>query len=258
MYLHGGVSAGAEATIRRYGAETVRVEGDYAASVRACAADAAEHGWEVVQDTSWPGYEAVPARIYQGYTVVAEEMLEQLRSEPSPSMPTHVLINAGVGGFAAGMCAHLWERLGSERPRFIAVEPTEANCLQCSAEAGALTASPHSDAGTVQTGLDCTEVAEVAWRVLATGVDDFVAVPDAVVEPAMRLLADDSPAVVAGHSAVAGIGALLAAAAQPGLQQSLGLGPDSVVAAVICEGAVDSQAFEAAVGASPEEVQARR
>ena len=172
--------------------------------------------------------------------------------------PFVVRFGAGVGGFAAGMCAHLWERLGSERPRFIAVEPTEANCLQCSAEAGALTASPHSDAGTVQTGLDCTEVAEVAWRVLATGVDDFVAVPDAVVEPAMRLLADDSPAVVAGHSAVAGIGALLAAAAQPGLQQSLGLGPDSVVAAGICEGAVDSQAFEAAVGASPEEVQARR
>ena len=43
-------------------------------------------------------------------------------------LPTHVLSNCGVGGLAAGLGGYLWDTLKEHRPRFIAVEPTNADC----------------------------------------------------------------------------------------------------------------------------------
>ena len=46
-------------------------------------------------------------------------------------------------------------------------------------------------------------MATIAWDILKTGTNDFVAVPDDVVAPSMALLASNDPPVVAGESAVA-------------------------------------------------------
>ncbi|WP_292412948.1 diaminopropionate ammonia-lyase, partial [Mesorhizobium sp.] len=96
IFVHSGVSNERVAAIARFGAEIVRIAGDYDQSVREAARVAAERGWSVVSDTSWPGYERIPGLVMQGYTVIVREALRRL-----PKSPTHVFLQAGVGGFAA-------------------------------------------------------------------------------------------------------------------------------------------------------------
>ena len=73
-----------------------------------------EHGWILVQDTAWPGYEEIPAWIMEGYTTIAWELFQQLEG-PGGRMPTHLFIQAGVGSFAGGhtgqLCRAPWEGL---------------------------------------------------------------------------------------------------------------------------------------------------
>ena len=99
VYLHHGVSAARAAAVERLGAEVVRAGDTYDESMALCREDSARHGWDVVQDASWEGYEDVPADILSGYTLVASELVEQLDAPP-----THVFVNCGVGGFAASVC----------------------------------------------------------------------------------------------------------------------------------------------------------
>merc|ERR1712023_228700 len=96
----------------------------------------------------------------------------------------------------------------------------------------------------------------MAWDVLRTGTNDFVAIPDVAVGPCMRLLAHGEAPIAAGESAVAGIAALLAAGAQPALKEALKLDENSVVLAIICEGPPDADSYQAYVGSSVDEVQA--
>jgi diaminopropionate ammonia-lyase len=190
-------------------------------------------------------------------------MCSQLESRaPAPEQehiaPTHVMVNAGVGGFAAAICGHLWEELGEDRPRFVCVEPKAAPALLKAGEGGGgIVKVPCED--TMQTGLACGEAAHLAWDVLRTGSDDFVAIGDECVAPAMGLLAAGDPAtntppIVAGASAVAGLGVLLASAKDAALRESLGLTVSSRVAFVVCETAVEPSLYEDLVGVSAEDL----
>eukprot|EP00966_Prymnesium_polylepis_P211250 4892162-Prymnesium_polylepis.1 len=44
---------------------------------------------------------------------------------------THILVNTGVGGLAAAVCAHLWQRLGASRPRFVSASSREGPTAWC-------------------------------------------------------------------------------------------------------------------------------
>ena len=78
IFIHATVSEGRAEAIRRYGAEVVRVQGNYDDAVRHAAAEAARHGWFVVSDTSYEGYRDVPIDVMHGYGVMAAEILRQL------------------------------------------------------------------------------------------------------------------------------------------------------------------------------------
>jgi len=246
VYMHSGSSEIRAQMVRDLGGVVMRCEGDYPESVRRCAKDATQSGWPLVQDWSWDGYESVPRLIYQGYTVLAAEIIEQLEAH---STPTHVLINAGVGGLASAVCGHLWEHYGEQRPVFLTVEPSKADCVLRSGRAGKLSKVP-GDLDTIQNGLGCAEVTPIAWNILKLGTDHFISVEDQVVGPTMKLLAECSPPIVAGESAVAGLAVLLAAAKQPDLKANLGLDEHSRVVVVVCEGATDPVIYEKCVGKS--------
>ena len=95
----------------------VRVDGDYEAAVAECRRQAEANGWTIISDTSWPGYEQTPRDVMRGYTVLAEEVLRQW-----PQGPTHVFVQAGVGGLASAVIGHLWARC-SKRPPIYRVNP---------------------------------------------------------------------------------------------------------------------------------------
>lgn len=252
IYLHAHVSPGREAAIAAYGAEIVRVPGTYDDSVRQAAQDAAANGWIVVSDTSWPGYEEIPAWVKQGYTVIMAEAMEQLGTD----RPSHLFVQAGVGGLAAAAIAPLWEDWGAERPLCTVVEPHEADCVYQSAVQGGL-AEGLGSLDTVMACLSAGEASPLAWQILATGADAFVTINDAFATRAMAMLAwgsGNDPRLVVGESGSSGVAALIAVSENPAARRALELGADADVLLIASEGATDPAIYADIVGKTPEEV----
>ena len=258
IVLHAEVSAERESAIAAHGAQIVRVAGNYDDSVREAARLADVNGWQVVSDTSYPGYEDIPRDVMQGYSTIALEVQEQTALDAGAF--THVLLQGGVGGLAAGLVSCWWERLGAQRPRFIVVEPAQADCLLQSALQG----RPARATGTVDSvmaGLACGETSPLAWRFLQPGVDHFQTVDDAQAVQAMRTLAqgvDGDRPIVAGESGVAGLAALQALRADAPLWAEAGLGPDARVLLISTEGATAPQVYAQCVGERAEAVLQRQ
>lgn len=249
IFVHAGVSQQRIAAIARYGAEMIRVDGNYDDSVRQAAQVSAEKGWTVVSDTSWPGYERIPGLVMQGYTAIVREALRQLRQPP-----THVFVQAGVGGIAAAVAGYLAIVLGDARPTFIVVEPARAACVVAAAQAGCVVKVAHGEA-TVMAMLECYEASPVAWRVLARAADAFMTVDEDEAIAVMRRLARPSagdPVIVAGESGGVGLAGLIRAVADR--QADLGLDGRSRVLVINTEGATDPHRYVELVGMSPADV----
>jgi diaminopropionate ammonia-lyase len=228
IFLPAGSSSFRVEAIQALGAEVMMVKGTYDDAVAQAARTAEAEGWLVVSDTAYPGYEEVPRHIMQGYTIMVREALEQL---PPGELPTHVFLQAGVGGLAAAVTAHLWETLGPHRPVVTVVEPAEADCLFESALAG----SEKPSLGTLDTtmaGLACRDPSLLAWGILGRGADAFLTIPDYGADETVTLLEEG----VAGDvrirsqpSGVAGLTGLIATIFEPTLSKPLGLGENSRV-----------------------------
>ena len=239
IYIHRDVSSGREQAMQALGAEVIRIDGNYDASVKQADSDAHANSRIIVSDTSYPGYVDVPRDVALGYTVMLAEAVEQMGDD----IPSHVFIQGGVGGLAAAVCAYFWELWGARRPRFIVVEPEQANCLQQSAAAGKPVAV-EGDLETLMAGLSCGEVSLLAWEILMPGADDFLTVSEDAVPACMRLLAQGDPAIEAGESAVAGLAAAIAAREHPQFAQQLGLDASSRIFTIGTEGATDPELYQ--------------
>jgi len=239
IYIHRDVSMARKQAMETFGAEVIRIEGNYDDSVKQADRDASEFGRIIVSDTSYPGYMDIPRDVALGYTVMLAEAVEQMQG----SIPTHVFIQAGVGGLAAAVCAYFWELWGAQRPRFIVVEPEKANCLQQSARAGK-PVTVQGDLETLMAGLSCGEISTLAWEILQPGANDFMTLSEDAVVASMHLLADNDPAIEAGESGVAGIATLVAARADPQMSATLGLDGSSLIFVIGTEGATDSELYQ--------------
>jgi diaminopropionate ammonia-lyase family len=255
IVLHARVSPEREGPIAALGAEIVRISGNYDQSVQEAAHLGAAHGWQVVSDTSYDGYEEVPRDVMQGYAIIAEEVLEATQKQKACPF-THVVLQGGVGGLAAGIVSHFWERYGARRPTFIVVEPEQADCLLQSA----LNGRPSRASGSVDSvmaGLACGEASPIAWRILQPSIDIFMTVTDDDAVRAMRTLATgaegDRP-MVSGESGAVGLAAMttLSADAQ-GLRQA-GVDQNARVLLLNTEGATAPLVFHALTGLTAEEV----
>ncbi|EDZ48615.1 diaminopropionate ammonia-lyase [Rhodobacterales bacterium Y4I] len=240
--IHAEVSEGRAAAMRELGAEVIRIDGDYDASVLLAKKEAEENGWFVVSDTSWDGYTEPPRDVMAGYSVMTREACEALEQPP-----THVFLQGGVGGLAASVAAALRQFYGAESPRVVIVEPELAACLFDSAKAGKATNFAIQEE-TIMAGLSCGEPSEMAWEILAEEATDFVTIPDSIVAPAVRLLANGEtgdPVVEAGESAVAGLSALIAACKVPEMKKTLGLDESARVLLIGSEGVTDPAIYAA-------------
>ncbi|GAB4237825.1 MAG: diaminopropionate ammonia-lyase [Elainellaceae cyanobacterium] len=236
IYIHAGVSIGREQAIAAYGAEIRRVPGNYDDSVRQAAIEANKYGWILVADTSDANYRDIACDVMQGYTVMVEEVMQQLPA----SMPTHIFVQAGVGGLAAAVCAHIWEIWGTKRPTFVVVEPNRADCLYQSARQGRLV-ELKGNIATLMACLSAGVPSLLAWEILQSGADFFVTIPDAAAASAMKQLAELG--IIAGESGAAGIAALIAIAQQPEQRQQLGINERSQILTFGTEGATDLEIY---------------
>jgi len=189
----------------------------------------------------------------QGYTAMVHELRQQLQTPP-----THVFLQAGVGGFAAALATGLAD-IFDPMPVVVVVEPTRAACLLASIEAGELLRIEAQEP-TVMAMLECYEPSLVAWELLRPLATAFMAVDEDDALVAMRRLArprQDTEVVVAGESGSAGLAGLLAACATIDGKAALGLDASSRVLLINTESATDAASYEAAVGQSAATVAAR-
>ena len=235
VYMAGDAAAARGAAIAGEGAEVVRVAGSYDDAVRIMRAEAADHGWTIVSDTSWDGYERIPHLIMLGYTRMIDEIADEFDV---------VFVQGGVGGLLCGVasaCAVL-----PRRPSVVCVEPSQAACLMASARAGHPVAV-EGPLNTSMAGLRNREVSPLAFEAAQPIVDAYIAIDDAWAHDAMRRFArpeGGDPAIAAGASGSAALGGLLAVCAEPSMapvRERLQLGPTSRVLVVVSEGVTDPQ-----------------
>lgn len=251
--------------MKELGAIVIRIDGEYEASVARAKEDARMNGWYFVSSTSWSDFDNdVPQHVMNAYMVVLDEALSII---PMVDKITHVFVCGGVGSIAAaifqGFYKHFHEIQQSSAtgstirlPRFVVVEPSEADCLLQSAKHGEARQSGGSLC-TLMAGLACRAPSPAALKVLTWLASDYVAVPDSVAVDGMKALADgaegDIP-VVCGESSAASMGVILGSSADPSLREKLGLNSSSQVVLFGLEGASDPQIYESLVGKAPQAV----
>jgi diaminopropionate ammonia-lyase len=255
IFINQAVTAARAQAIAAYGAEIRRHPGSYDDAVREAFAVARREGWHVIPDTSDGDINEAPRDVTQGYAVMAAEIIEQL---PGRTPPSHLFLQAGVGGMAAAVCAEFWQIFGPARPMTILVEPAQAACWFASLGRGQPTAVT-GDIDSFMSGLACGEISDLAWEILATGADAAMTIEDAAAEATMRLLAEgrggDAP-LVAGESGAAGLAGLIVAANDAPARRALGLDSNSRIIVIGSEGATDEAMYERVVGRPSREIAA--
>ncbi len=234
------------AAIASEGAQVEVVRGTYDDAVMA-AARLADDRHLVISDTAWPGYERVPTWVIEGYATILTEVDQQLAGLGA-APPDVVAVQMGVGSLAAAVVRH--HRAPGRATHVVGVEPTRADCVLRSLEAGTLTEAPGPHAS-IMAGLNCGRTSPLAWPYLQGGLSASVAIPDARADEAMRLLARDG--VTSGESGAAGAGGLLellAGELAGTARAALGVTTNSTVLVISTEGATDPEAYARIVQAA--------
>jgi len=207
------------------GASVVREGITYEDSMAAAQAAADTNGWALLSDSSWPGYTKRPHRLMEGYLVMMAEAIAQV-----PTPPSHLFLQAGVGGLATA-CAALAREVWGDAVRIIVVEPTVAPALHGSIKAGRAvqSAGPVSDMGR----LDCKMPSLIALKGLARDGDAYALISEEEGQAGARAARDAG--LASTTSGAAGLAAL--AALSPRQRDALGLDKTSSVLCILSESA---------------------
>ncbi len=221
VYLSETVPADFAGRLRAQGAEVVIEGADYAASMAAAAKAATDHGWTLLSDSSWAGYTEIPHVLMEGYLQMAAEAVRQC-----PQVPSHIFLQAGVGGLAGAVAAYARESWG-EAVQIIVVEPDAAPALQASIEAKAVVFADGPDS--IMGRLDCKEPSMIALNGLARDADAFLTISDEDVAQRLPKMAE------VGLATTASGGAGIAAVMMPEVRAALQIGADARVLCFLSE-----------------------
>jgi diaminopropionate ammonia-lyase len=230
IFVYGDVPKAQMQAIADLGAELVMVKGDYEAACRAAAEACAKHGWIMVSDMAEKDYTQIPERIMRGYSVLAAEALEQF-----PHPPTHIVLQAGVGGLATPVASYFSNCL-SPRPRIAVVEAATVPCLMESARHNRETRTEPSGATNLNR-LDCPTPSSTAWPLLRALASVFVGVDNETAAEAAALLKQQGLATT--PTGAAGLAGVLALSRESGGYENFALGADSNVLVILTEQAVN-------------------
>jgi len=221
---------------------------NYDQTVRQAAALAEKHGWTLIQDTSWEGYEKYPRWVIAGYLTMAAEIAKQMHG----ILPTHIFLQAGVGAMAGGIASYFLDLCGDKKPQISIAEPLAAACIYQSMEQN--DGNIHSlrgDPETIMAGLNCGTPCGIVWPVLRDCFAYFCACEDVISEQGMRAYArpiGSDPAVVSGESGAVTYGLLLSILQSDSLRKQFHIDQDSVILLINTEGDTDPDSYSSIVG----------
>lgn len=239
VYLPEAAPSRFAAALAAAGARTIRAGARYEDSLHEAGTAARRNGWDLLCDSSWPGYLDRPLEVMEGYLALLDEAADQ-----HAAPPTHIFVQAGTGALAASAAALARARWG-EAPCIVVVEPAAAPALHASlAEGrpvrlalprdgtGAPAAETPGNGPSCMGRLDCRAPSLIALKGLARDADWTCLLTEEEGREAAAVCAAEGLATT--PSGAAGLAALLAAGPWRG---ALGLTPASRALCILTEAA---------------------
>lgn len=236
VHLPASVSPARIERIRGLGGNVISVAGTYDDAVDAAQAAAARGEGLLVPDTSRDPHDPVVQDVMAGYAVMTAEIVHQLRNEVH-ARPSHLFVQAGVGGLAAAMAEGLGNVM-QPSARILIVEPESAACVARALAVGR-PERIHGDQHTSASMLSCGMASAPAIEILRRHGARSVVVEEARLQDTAATLrhALDMRTTPSGAAGVAG---LLHVARHTNLRREHALTPNSTVLLAITEGEVDA------------------
>ena len=227
--------------MRDFGAEVIRVKGNYDNSLKECIKQSKQNNWQIVQDVAWQDYKLVPRLTMAGYSVVMKEISEQINNKKI----SHVILQAGVGGMAAAMVAGIARYL-NHVPQIIVVEPESAACVLESIKAGEIKKISIKKES-LMGGMSCDEVSMVPWEILKNSVNYCVTVSDNYISKTVKSLSNcefSKEKIIGGECSTPGIISLAGLCNDAEIKKKINLNDQSNVLLFGCEGDADEELYQ--------------
>ena len=241
IFISEFVSESRAEAMRNFGADVIRVKGNYEDSLNECIKQSNQNNWQIVQDVAWKDYKLVPKLTMAGYSVMMKEISEQIKNEKI----SHVILQAGVGGMAAAMVAGIARYL-NYIPQIIIVEPDSAACVLASIKTGKIE-KISIDKESIMGGMSCGEVSLVPWEILKNSVHYCVTVSDDYISKTIKYLANNQfsdEKIIGGECSTPGIASLIGLSNNHEIRKTINLNEDSSVLLFGCEGDADEELYQ--------------
>ena len=239
IFISENVSESRAKDIASFGAEIIRVKGNYDDSLKACITQSTENNWEIIQDVAWQDYELVPKLTMSGYSVMIKEISEQTNH-----YITHIFLQAGVGGMASAVIAGV-ARYFKRIPRIIIIEPESADCVLASIDNSKLT-KVDIKKESIMGGMSCGEVSLVPWQIIKNSVNNCLSLSDDNIATTVAMLAKgefSNDKIIGGECSAPSIISLIMSCNNKKIKQSLDLNEKSNVLLIGCEGDTDTTLY---------------
>ena len=227
--------------MRSFGADIIRVKGNYDNSLKECIKQSKQNNWQIVQDVAWQDYKLVPKLTMAGYSVMMKEISEQINSQ----QVSHVILQAGVGGMAASMIAGIARYLDNV-PKIIVVEPESAACVLESIKTGKIEKISIKKES-LMGGMSCDEVSLVPWEILKNSVSHCVTVSDDYIAKTVKSLANcklSDEKIIGGECSTPGIVSVVGLCNDNEIKKKINLNESSNVLLFGCEGDADEKLYQ--------------
>ena len=226
--------------IKKFGADVIRVKGNYEDSLRKCQILSKKYNWSIVQDVSTKDYKYVPQLTMAGYSILIKEISKQ-----TDQYITHIFLQAGVGGLAAGLVAGV-AKYFKRIPKIIIVEPDRADCVLQSIKSKKLKKIKIKKES-IMGGMSCNKMSLVPWQILKKATNCCVSVPDENVARTVAYLKDKKlgkTSIIGGECATPGIIALIGICKDKKTRKLIDLNQNSNVLVIGCEGNADVKLYK--------------
>ena len=241
IFISEYVSEARAEAMRNFGADVIRVKGNYEDSLNECIKQSNQNNWQIVQDVAWKNYMLVPKLTMAGYSVMMKEISEQINNQKV----SHIILQAGVGGMAAAMVAGLARYL-NHVPQIIIVEPDSAACVLASINTGKIE-KISIEKESIMGGMSCGEVSLVPWQILKKSVNYCVTVSDDYISKTIKYLANcelSYEKIIGGECSTPGIISLIGLCNDAKIRKKINLNEDSNVLLFGCEGDADEELYQ--------------
>ena len=237
--------------IAQYGGEVIQLDMNYEETCNYAAKQSALNDWMLVQDTSWDGYEKIPALIMSGYLTHFKEMEDSINLFQKPKIDI-IFLQCGVGSWPASCIWYYLNRYRKNKPKIVLVEPNEASGV-LSSFINNQRVSPKGNFETIMAGLNCGIPSKSAWEIIKKGCDAVMTISDEDARDAMRTLykpKENDKRIISGESGSAGLAGLIKCIKNPvmsKLNEHIGLNSKSRILLFNTEGDTDKESFKSIV-----------